>query len=965
MDHFILARLEKAGLKPSPEADRVTLIRRLNFDLVGLPPTPEEIEAFLADKSENAYEKVVDRLLLSPRHGERWARHWLDVVRFAETHGFEMNQPRPNAWPFRDYVIRAFNEDKPYDQFIREQIAGDSFGEDVATGFLVGGPWDQVKSPDPVLTQNQRADEVHDIINATATAFLGLTVACARCHDHKFDPISQRDYYGMKAILDGVQHGERVQRPPDYEERMRRLAGLRAELSTVDQRLISFDPEAGLSRILFLDDSLASSNASAPGVTQLIPRSGVEMHKTGAARGELNDPGDAGRLPNLGQNDSYWTNSMDHDVFSWNPNCSGKWRVFLSWGCGPRSHAMDARYVLDFDGNPATRDDQTEIAKVDQRKFADGSGEMQGAPLWSGFYNAGIHEFRAESRLFLRSGTNGAVLTADVALFDEDDETERSGSMPHLRSPLNARLNIDRFPPVEARFLRFSISATTDAEPCLDELEIFSAGDPMRNAALASSGAKVSASGTYAGNPAHKLEHINDAQYGNEHSWISDQAGEGWVQIEFPQVERIDQVLWSRDRSPEPKYQDRLATRYRIEVSTGGHEWKKVSSNEDRLPVSLAATIKAIRTSAGRTAKEVADLKTLLNKKQNLELEIHELDAMPKVYAGEFKEPEPTRRFHRGDATEPREMVAPAMLGAVAMPTVSSGISSNSTERERRLALAEWIVSTNNPLTARVMVNRLWQYHFGEGLVTTPSDFGANGALPSHPELLDWLAVELMNPTSGSTKPWSLKHLHRLVVTSATYRQASSARPDGRDVDAGTRLLWRFPPRRLEAEAIRDSMLFTAGKLDLRMGGPGWSPFEPNDNYVRVYAPKTEFGSNDFRRMIYAIAVRQRPDGVFGAFDCPDGGQIAPRRSRSTTPLQALNLLNSGFVMQVSDFLAERLAREAGESAEAQAQRAFLLVFGRAPSESESQNSANFIREQGRELFCRALFNANEFVYIF
>jgi hypothetical protein len=324
-----------------------------------------------------------------------------------------------------------------------------------------------------------------------------------------------------------------------------------------------------------------------------------------------------------------------------------------------------------------------------------------------------------------------------------------------------------------------------------------------------------------------------------------------------------------------------------------------------------------------------------------------------------------------------------------------AGAHRNFTENQhRRLALARWIIDQANPLTARVIVNRLWQYHFGEGLVNTPSDFGLNGGRPTNQELLDWLAAELVNPvetlnssivksvraTPGSIPfndstiqrfndstppPWSLKHIHRLIVTSATYKQSSAPRQECLAVDAGARLLWRFPPRRLEAEPLRDSILAVSGKLDLKMGGPGFSFFESNDNYVRVYTPRREWTSETFRRMVYGTVVRQRPDGVFGAFDCPDGGQIAPRRNRSTTPLQALNLLNSSFIMQQAGYFAERLRREAGDEAKAQITRAFAQAFERKPSREESSAGLNLIKEQGLPAFCRALFNANEFAYVF
>jgi hypothetical protein len=312
---------------------------------------------------------------------------------------------------------------------------------------------------------------------------------------------------------------------------------------------------------------------------------------------------------------------------------------------------------------------------------------------------------------------------------------------------------------------------------------------------------------------------------------------------------------------------------------------------------------------------------------------------------------------------QPREVIAPGVLSEISVDCELPALSTNTPDKDRRLAFAHWVVSTNNPLTARVIVNRLWQYHFGEGLVSTPSDFGRNGTPPSNPELLDWLASELMHPAHG--KAWSLSHIQELIVTSATYRQSSASRPECLAADAGTRLLWRFPPRRLDAEAIRDSILAVTGKLDLRMGGPGWSPFEPNDNYVRVYKPKQTFGPDDFRRMVYASGVRQRPDGVFGPFDCPDGGQIAPKRSRSTTPLQALNLLNSGFMAQTAGFFADRLERERPNKPEDQVDRAFSLAFERRPSSEELRASMRFIQENDLKLFCRALLNANEFVYIF
>jgi hypothetical protein len=279
-------------------------------------------------------------------------------------------------------------------------------------------------------------------------------------------------------------------------------------------------------------------------------------------------------------------------------------------------------------------------------------------------------------------------------------------------------------------------------------------------------------------------------------------------------------------------------------------------------------------------------------------------------------------------------------------------------EQQRRLQLANWIASPGNPLPARVMVNRIWQYHFGVGLVDTPSDFGHNGGVPSHPELLDWLASEFID--SG----WSVKQLQKRILTSQAYRQSSQVQADGLRVDANNRLLWRFSPRRLEAEAIRDSILAVSGQLDLRMGGPGFDLFVPNTNYVRVYETKTQFGEGDFRRMIYQNKPRVELDSLFGVFDCPDGGQIQPKRNISITPLQALNLLNSEFLIDQAKRFAERLESSAGNDTKGQMELAFELAFGRTPDAKESSASEQLILQHGLAVFCRALYNSNEFLSV-
>jgi len=776
IDAFVHAELRRKGLKPSPGADRTKLIRRLYGVMLGVPPTPEEVTAFVKDRAPLAFERLVDRVLDDPRYGERWARHWLDVVRFAESNGFETNRERTSAWRFRDYVIQSLNSDLPYDRFVREQLAGDALGADVATGFLVGGPWDIVKSPDPALTAQQRADELDDMVNTTGTAFLGLTLGCARCHTHKFDPVTHREYYAMTALFAGVQQGERaLPMPPEQQ------SALRAE----EERI------RGLEKRL----------------ERFIPR-------------------------------------------------------------------------------PLT--------------------------------NAGP-----------------------------------------LLPPVNARLNEDAFPATTARFLRFTVLATTGAEPCIDELEAWS-GD--RNVALAAHGTTASASSTLPGYEIHKLAHINDGRTGNSRSWISNESGAGWIELEFPEAQAIDRVVWGRDRSG--LLGDRLVTGYRIEVAETRGQWRTVSGLDRRRPFPGTTPAGPAYQFDGLSESDARQGRDWLAELEKARKRRGELERPPMIHAGTFSQPAPVHRFHRGDALQPREEVVPATLDLFQPVSLENSVP----EQRRRLALADWITRPDHPLTARVLVNRVWQHQFGIGLVDTPNDFGRNGSRPTHPELLDWLAAELVHPTPSGGRPtatpWTLKRLHRLILTSATWRQSDAPRAEALKVDAGNRLLWRFQPRRLEAEAIRDGILAVSGTLDRSGGGPSFHLHEVDRENVYHYRPKEEFGPSESRRMIYAFKVRMEQDGVFGAFDCPDGSLVAPRRTASTTPLQALNLFNSRFMLGQSDLFAARLRKEAGAAPEAQIRWAWELAYGRRPDRSELADARALVRASGLPALCRALLNSNEFLFL-
>jgi hypothetical protein len=782
VDRFILAGLEAEGLAPTAEALRRTWLRRVHFDLIGLPPSPGEVDRFLADTAGDAHERVVEELLASPRYGERFAQHWLDVVRYADTHGYEVNTERANAWPYRDWCIAAFNADMPYDRFVREQIAGGPPGGEASTGFLVTAA---VLLPgqigaDEASKRAARQDALADIVTNTSDTVLGLSIGCARCHDHKFDPVTQRDYYAMQACFAGVEYGERMLETPA-------ALALRAEHDAARRRIVEIDRE----------------------------------------------------LPRF-------------------------------------------------------------------------------QPL------------------------------------------ARAG---HVRPAVTAALAADRFAAVTAQRLRLTILDTNSLEPCIDELEIFDTEG--RNVALAAAGGVSSASGSLVTAGVHELAHVNDGQYGNGRSWMAATRKDGWVAIEFPQPVTIDRVVWGRDRTG--RFTDRVPVAYRIEVSAGADDdagWTVVADSTDR--AAFGTKPEAGQASGGLSADERQAVAALEQEKKRLEERVRIAVRDMRVFAGSFKPPHPVHLLHRGDAEQPREELAAAAPTAFAGLLPPVRLATDSPEEDRRRALAAWLTDPAHPLTPRVLVNRVWQWHFGTGLVDTPNDFGRNGSRPSHPELLDWLAREFV------ARGWSIKHLHRLIVLSATYRQAATATAAGLARDADCRLLWRFPPRRLAAETIRAAMLAASGRLDLEMGGRGFDLFRARGG-LSGFAPIERFEAAGRRRMIYAHRIRMEKDDVFGAFDCPDAGQSMARRRQSTTPIQALNLFNSPFTLDEAAAFAARVEGDvAGDSAATaeddlvgrRVARAFVRAFSRLPDAAEAAAASEVVRAHGLATLGRVLFNTNEFLHL-
>jgi mono/diheme cytochrome c family protein len=616
IDRFILAVLEGKDLLPAPPADRVTFIRRVTFDLHGLPPTPEEIAAFVFDRSPHAYEKLIDRLLASPRYGERWGRHWLDIVHYADTHGYDKDKRRLWAWLYRDYVIRAFNQDLPYRRFIRAQLAGDILfpeGPDgiIATGFIAAGPWDFVGHVElregTIEKEKTRTLDRDDMVANTISTFVSLTAHCARCHDHKFDPITQKDYYRLQAVFAGIERGDRV-----YPDRQ------------AQQRLLALE----------------------------------QVYRKGAARREA-----------LRKKIQDWTTALI-DVTT-----------------------------------------RAELAKVE----------------------------------------------ADLAALDR---------------------------------LRKSVQ--------------------------------------------------------------------------------------------------------------------------------------------------------------------------PLVYAVVPRAPRPIHVLQRGDVEKKGEQVHPSTLAVLAKLPSEFKLAKPEHEGSRRVALANWIADPNNVLTWRSIVNRIWHYHFGRGLVDTPNDFGRMGSTPTHPELLDWLAVEFRDQGG------SFKALHRKILLSATYRQSTKYNAAYARIDADNRYLWRMNRQRLDAESIRDAVLAVSGQLGTNMGGPGYELFRFKEDHSPVYDHSdltSVTNPQTWRRTVYRFVVRSVPNPFLECLDCADPNLSTPVRNTTLTALQALAVLNNPFMVKQSEFFAERLKKISSDP-KGQIEAAYRLALGRAPSAEERMALVGYLQKHGLANVCRLLFNTNEFMFI-
>ena len=838
VDAFILSRHREEGLSLSVEADRKTLIRRLYFELIGLPPPPEEVNAFVHDGDSRAYENLVDRLLASARHGERWARHWLDVVHYGDTHGYDKDKLRPNAWPYRDYVIRSFNGDKPYTRFVEEQLAGDVLFPGttdgiIATGFIAAGPWDYIGHAEVPATKIDgkvaRNLDRDDMVSTTISTFVSMTVGCARCHDHKFDPVTQEDYYSLQAVFAAI---DRADRPYDVSPE---IARRRAAAVKLQQELTA--------KKKTIEESIRKR---ADGRLVAVERE-LEALETKSVRGQAAAFGYHSQI------------EKEPDVTKW------------------------------------VQVDLGEVTAIEHIRIVGCHDDFNGIGAGFGFPPRFKIEISSDADF-----ASGVEIVEDRSGAD----TVNPGVTPFAISGGGRK----------ARFVRVTATKLAlrqnDYIFALAELSVLGPNDEV-----ASAGAVVSSLDTH----------------------------------EAP-------VRWQRQNLVDGYY-------YGVE--------------DDPETSSRIAELEGRRQALLDSATDAATRAELASVSQSLERAswyVNSLPAQGVVYAGcvhhgsgpflgtghDGGKPREIRILNRGKVTSPGERVGPGTVPIIPGVEARFDLPEGHKEGARRVALVRWIVDRRNPLTWRSIVNRIWQYHFGRGLVDSPNDFGRMGQRPTHPELLDWLAVEFRD--GGQ----SFKKLHRLILTSAVYRQTSAVREDFAQIDGGNRFLWRMNRRRLEAESIRDAVLVTSGKLNQMMFGPGFRAFvleRPEHSPHYEYHKHDPDDPDSHRRSIYRFIVRSQPDPFMETLDCADPSQFVDKRNETLTALQALALLNDKFMLLMAGHFADRLLGIA-EDLPSRIDTAYRLTVGRSPTADEMRDLEVYAKRFGLENLCRVLFNLNEFVFV-
>ena len=842
IDRLVRQTLEEAGLEPSQPATPRELLRRLSIDLIGLPPTPEQVDAFQQAVDSNgraAVSNEIDRLLSSHHYGERWARHWLDIARFGESHGFERDSLRENSWHYRDWVINQLNRDVPYDDFVRNQLAGDVLhpknpGSTIATGFLVAGAWDEVGQTQQSAAMKAvvRQDELEDYVGTIGQAFLGLTINCARCHDHKFDPITQREYYRIAAALAGVRPGSRYVIDPKDERRGRELD---LEIQELEQQIRSLEQTVRRRLMTKRGDGVLPPDF-AP-----------------VARWEF----DSG----LG-------------------DCVGN----ASADAYPKAKTKNGHLVLNK---------TTGFARSRPQPFA-----LKEKTLEAWVRLSDLSQ-RGGSLITIHKMDNK---TFDAVVYGERKERQWMAGSDFFR-----------------RTQDFNGPDESEADQQLTHVAVTWASDGTitgyRN-------------GEPYGKP-YKADHLMTFEPGQ---WFfqfglrvgSPGAGRQ-LRGELDTAQVFDRALTVDEIRQSYEYESHRISRDEILAAMNDDESVRRDQLDQRLD---------------ETKKTRESLRPYL------------------VYAVKPRQPESTHLLGRGNPGDQRDEVAAGGVAAITGVDPEFGLKTDSADQSRRAKLAYWITDENNPLFARVIVNRLWHHHFGVGIIDSPNDFGFNGGRPSHPELLDWLAAELID--SG----FRLKHIHRLILNSKTYQQASQHRPDCSRIDRDNRLLWRYSPRRLDAETLRDSILFVAGQINLRKGGPPYRDFETRVHNSQFYEMVDRDDPDVYRRTIYRTWIRSGRSHLLDVFDCPDPSTTAPKRTVTTTPLQALTLMNNSFMLRMADRFAERIVKEAGSDTTNQIAMTYRIAYGRSPSADESEQAVRFVQDHTLPALCRVVLNSNEFIHV-
>ena len=825
IDRFVLARLEGEGLSPAVEADRATLCRRVFLDLIGLPPTPEELHAFLADSSDDAYEHLVDRLLASPRYGERWARRWLDLARYADTNGYEKDRPR-EIWPYRDWVIRALNDDMPFDDFSIKQIAGDmlpeaSVDDIVATGFHRNTMINEEGGIDPL---EFRYLAMVDRVGTTGTTWLGLTTACAQCHTHKFDPLTHTDYFALMALLNNADEPEWI---------------------------IASDERAA--RVAAIEEQIEASWAALPSQWPLPEPKG--------------DPGDgqvaeASREELLAERFAAWDEAESQAAVDWQPT-------------HPQVMSSTMPHLV-------VRGDGTILGSGDSTK-------------------SDVYEL-------LLPASDAEVRAVRLEVLPDESLPAHGPGMTGYEGP-------------KGDFFLSEIELVADGKP----VEIASATESFAGKAFA--GKESPAAGAFDGEMSSGW--TTNGQQGRAHTAV-------FVLAEpVPAGQPLAVTMRFERHYACPLGCFRFSVSGAANAAARGHtadeEAALATPSDERSEVQQQLVFRRFLESAPELAEPVVAIRRLEDSLQRgtKTLVMRERPA---------DNPRITHRHHRGEYTQPEEEVAAAVPSF--LPQLPEDAAAD------RLALARWLVSRDNPLTARVTVNRQWQAFFGVGIVKTLEDFGYQSEPPSHPQLIDWLAVAFMDDCG-----WSLKKLHRLMVTSATYRQSSAVTAELAARDPGNRLLARGPRVRLDAEVIRDTMLQSAGLLSDKMYGPGVRPPQPAGVTEVAYGSPSwtpSEGEDRHRRSVYTFQKRTAPFAMTTTFDGPTGESCLPRREVSNSALQALTLLNDPMFLEIAQALG-KVAVEAGDDDSERLDALAQRLLSRSLTEAETEAILAYLqRQQGR-----------------